>query len=93
MTYRLTHLWWRDSKGLTDLSIKLPHVTEALYAACGAAMGELRVKDEARPHAAGWWRQTFRCGTFSQTNTTYIQAIHAGDIETPADGFRFLILN
>lgn len=93
MTYMLTHLWWRDSKGLTDLSVKLPHVTEALYAARGAAVGELRVKDEARSHAAGRWRQTFRCGTFSQPNAASIQAIHARDTETPADGFRFLILN
>lgn len=88
---RTAHLRGRYPKGLADLGIELPHITEALNAACGAAMSQLGVEDEARPHAAGRRRQTFGGGTLS--NTTSIKAVHAWHIETSADGFPFLILH
>lgn len=69
---RLTHLRWRNPKGLTNLGIEFPDVAEALNTAGGATVSELGVEDEARPHAAGWRRQTLRSGPFSQPNDTPI---------------------
>lgn len=89
----MTHLSRWYPEGLTNLGVELSHITEALDAACGAAVSELSVEDEARPHAAGWRRQTLRGGTFSQPDNTSVQAVHTWHIETCADGLRFLVLH
>lgn len=90
MSSREAHLRRRYPKGLTDLGIELPHVAEALDAACGASMSELGVEDEARPHAARRRGETIRRGSLH--DAVPIQ-VHPRHIETRADGLRFLILH